>query len=107
MEHPDFTKQTQVEHTLHGRYLGNRDRYLIFHQANATGRSGKTVREYLEKAYTEELAANSQQVVKLAVKALLEVIEVLFVSNMKRLLNLVLQRIWKLLFLEEMKNFNS
>lgn len=73
MAHPDFIKQTQAEHTPHGRYVDQSNKYLVFHQANATGRSGKTVREYLEKAYTEELAANSEQVVKLAVKALLEV----------------------------------
>ena len=58
---------------------------MKFDQANATGRSGKTVREYLEKAYNEELAANSEQVVKLATKALLEVcVFFFFIFNRKK-----------------------
>eukprot|EP01087_Luapelamoeba_hula_P001961 TRINITY_DN11751_c0_g1_i1.p1 TRINITY_DN11751_c0_g1~~TRINITY_DN11751_c0_g1_i1.p1 ORF type:complete len:284 (-),score=67.67 TRINITY_DN11751_c0_g1_i1:104-871(-) len=42
-------------------------------KANATGRNSKTVREYLEKNYAEALA--DEAAVKLAVKALLEVVE--------------------------------
>ncbi len=42
-------------------------------QANATGRSSKTVREFLEKNYTEEVAESEHETIKLAVKALLEV----------------------------------
>ena len=40
-------------------------------KANATGRNSKTVREYLEKNYTE---TSGQETVKLTIKALLEVI---------------------------------
>lgn len=40
--------------------------------ANATGRNSKTVREYLEKNYAE---TSGDETVKLAVKALLEVVE--------------------------------
>lgn len=42
-------------------------------QANAIGRSAKTVREFLEKNYKEEEMESDQQAVKLAVRALLEV----------------------------------
>mmetsp|Transcript_20367 Transcript_20367/g.24454 ORF Transcript_20367/g.24454 Transcript_20367/m.24454 type:complete len:248 (+) Transcript_20367:150-893(+) len=41
-------------------------------KANATGRNSKTVREWLEKNYKEE---SGEEVIKLAVKALLEVVE--------------------------------
>eukprot|EP01104_Vermistella_antarctica_P006093 TRINITY_DN16825_c0_g1_i1.p1 TRINITY_DN16825_c0_g1~~TRINITY_DN16825_c0_g1_i1.p1 ORF type:complete len:248 (+),score=53.04 TRINITY_DN16825_c0_g1_i1:161-904(+) len=44
-------------------------------KANATGRSDKTVREYLEKHYTEEIAADEDQTIKLAVQGLLETVE--------------------------------
>ena len=42
-------------------------------QANAIGRSAKTVREYLEKNYTPEIATNEDAAKKLALRALLEV----------------------------------
>uniref|UniRef100_A0A1B0AFB1 Proteasome subunit alpha type n=1 Tax=Glossina pallidipes TaxID=7398 RepID=A0A1B0AFB1_GLOPL len=42
-------------------------------KANATGRSAKTVREFLEKHYTDEEVAEEKGAVKLAIKALLEV----------------------------------
>jgi 20S proteasome subunit alpha 4 len=42
-------------------------------KANATGRNSKTVREFLEKHYTDEKAADDQQTIKLTVQALLEV----------------------------------
>lgn len=42
-------------------------------QANAIGRSAKTVREFLEKNYTEEAIAGDNETIKLAIKALLEV----------------------------------
>lgn len=42
-------------------------------KANATGRSAKTVREFLEKHYKEEEVADENGAVKLAIKALLEV----------------------------------
>ncbi|XP_050688697.1 proteasome subunit alpha type-7-like [Eriocheir sinensis] len=44
-------------------------------QANATGRSAKTVREFLEKHYTEEAVSNEEGAIKLVVKALLEVVQ--------------------------------
>lgn len=48
---------------------------VILVQANATGRSSKTVREYLEKNYSEEGVASSDGCVRLAVSALLEVVQ--------------------------------
>jgi len=49
----------------------------VYHEwkANATGRSGKTVREFLEKNYDATLMENDEQVIKLALKALLEVVQ--------------------------------
>lgn len=44
-------------------------------QANAIGRSAKTVREYLEKHYTDEIKTNVEECIKLALKALLEVVQ--------------------------------
>lgn len=42
-------------------------------QANATGRSAKSVREFLEKFYKTEEVETEKGAVKLAIKALLEV----------------------------------
>lgn len=42
-------------------------------QANAIGRSAKTVREFLEKNYTDEAIAGDNETIKLTIKALLEV----------------------------------
>ncbi|KAK3727542.1 hypothetical protein QZH41_018645, partial [Actinostola sp. cb2023] len=44
-------------------------------KANAIGRSAKTVREFLEKHYSEEVAESDEETVKLAIKALLEVLQ--------------------------------
>ncbi|XP_067856461.1 proteasome subunit alpha type-7-like [Heptranchias perlo] len=44
-------------------------------KANAIGRSAKTVREFLEKNYTEEATATDSGAIKLAIKALLEVVQ--------------------------------
>lgn len=44
-------------------------------QANAIGRSAKTVREFLKKHYSEEVANSEKETVKLALKALLEVVQ--------------------------------
>lgn len=44
-----------------------------YKQANAIGRSAKTVREFLEKNYTDEAIAGDNEAIKLAIKALLEV----------------------------------
>lgn len=49
----------------------------VYHEwkANATGRSAKTVREYLEKNYSDEIISNDESTIKLAIKALLEVVQ--------------------------------
>lgn len=49
----------------------------VYHEwkANSTGRSAQTVREFLEKNYTSELAAHDNEVIKLAIRALLEVVQ--------------------------------
>ncbi|KAL1021468.1 hypothetical protein UPYG_G00013710 [Umbra pygmaea] len=44
-------------------------------KANAIGRSAKTVREFLEKSYKEEDMESDTNVIKLAVRALLEVVQ--------------------------------
>ncbi len=48
---------------------------MLIVQANATGRSSKTVREFLEKNYTDEVAGSEKESIKLAIKALLEVVQ--------------------------------
>lgn len=50
-------------------------------QANAIGRSAKSVREFLEKNYKEEDMDTDELVLKLAVRALLEVPLNYWVSN--------------------------
>lgn len=51
-------------------------------KANAIGRSAKTVREFLEKNYTDEAIAGDNEAIKLAIKALLEVGSLqIFLSN--------------------------
>jgi len=49
----------------------------VYHEwkANATGRSAKTVREFLEKNYSTETAESKEATIKLAIKALLEVVQ--------------------------------
>lgn len=47
--------------------------FVILQKANAIGRSAKTVREFLEKNYTDEAIAGDNEAIKLAIKALLEV----------------------------------
>ncbi|XP_043921767.1 proteasome subunit alpha type-7-like [Protopterus annectens] len=59
-----------------GRYFHtylNLKIYMI--KANAIGRSAKTVREFLEKNYSEDAVATTNDSVKLAIKALLEVVQ--------------------------------
>ncbi|XP_077299956.1 proteasome subunit alpha type-7-1-like [Arctopsyche grandis] len=62
----------------------------IFYEwkANATGRSAKTVREFLEKHYTAEEVSTQDGAVKLAIRALLEVVQ----SGQKNLEIAVMQR---------------
>ncbi|KAJ1476263.1 proteasome subunit alpha type 7 [Baffinella frigidus] len=61
----------------HGLRLYQTDPSGTFYawKANAIGKNSKTVREYLEKNYTEELAASDEECKKLAIKSLLEVVE--------------------------------
>jgi len=47
----------------------------VLYQANAIGRSAKTVREFLEKHYSEDQVATERGTIKLALKALLEVVQ--------------------------------
>lgn len=49
----------------------------VYHEwkANAIGRSGQTVREYLEKTFKDIDATNDEAVIKLALRALLEVVQ--------------------------------
>ncbi|XP_003743571.1 proteasome subunit alpha type-7 isoform X2 [Galendromus occidentalis] len=49
----------------------------VYHEwkANSTGRSDKTVREYLEKNYKIEEMADDDKVIRLAIRALLEVVQ--------------------------------
>jgi len=44
-------------------------------KANATGRNAKTVREFLEKYYTPEETNTERKAIKLAIRALLEVVQ--------------------------------
>lgn len=44
-------------------------------KANATGRSAKTVREFLEKYYSSDEVATEKGTIKLAIRALLEVVQ--------------------------------
>ena len=44
-------------------------------QANATGRNAKTVKEFLEKYYTTEEVSTDRGTIKLAIRALLEVVQ--------------------------------
>ena len=48
--------------------------FFLF-KANAIGRSAKTVREYLEKHYNEEQVATDKGTIKLALRALMEVVQ--------------------------------
>ena len=60
-------------HTSIGTLLSTIWIFVLPMQANAIGRSAKTVREFLEKNYTEEAIAGDNEAIKLAIKALLEV----------------------------------
>lgn len=57
-------------------------------KGNATGRSAKTVREFLEKYYNDEEVSTEDGAVKLAIKALLEVAQ----SGQKNLEIAVMER---------------
>lgn len=59
-------------------------------QASATGRCDKTVREFLEQNFNSDVVATERGTVKLAIKALLEVVqsgqknlEVLMINSVK------------------------
>jgi len=44
-------------------------------KANAIGRNAKSVREFLEKNYTEEISNSDASCIKLCIRALLEVVQ--------------------------------
>jgi len=62
--------------------------HVLCDQANAIGRSAKTVREFLEKHYSEDQVATDRGTIKLALKALLEVVQ----SGSKNMEVAVMQR---------------
>jgi len=66
-------------------------------KANATGRSGKTVKEFLEKHYTEQVADSKNDTIKLAIRALMEVVE----SGSKTIEIAVMERGGELRFLAD------
>jgi len=71
---PVYTKPNRAESTLRGRCVIRVAQGVAANaQACAIGRSSKTVREFLEKNYTEEL--DRAQTIKLTVKSLLEVVQ--------------------------------
>ena len=47
--------------------------YMLYFQASAIGRSSKTVREFLEKNYQDDMSR--EETIKLTVKSLLEVVQ--------------------------------
>ena len=55
--------------------LNDLSKNKFFRKANATGRNAKTVREFLEKNYSLEDMEDEKKVIKLAIKALLEVVQ--------------------------------
>lgn len=65
-----FTRMMVVKFPSSGL---NDDNIDVEYQANATGRNSKTVREFLEKNYQEDMS--DDDAIKLAIKALLEVSE--------------------------------
>jgi len=80
---------------MHLVYLCHVIQYLC--QANAIGRSAKPVREFLEKHYSEDQVATERGTIKLALKALLEVVQ----SGSKNMEVAVMRRreplrVWKL-----------
>lgn len=55
--------------------------FFLSFKANAIGRSAKTVREFLEKNYTEDAIAHDNEAIKLAIRALLEVSDKAYTEN--------------------------
>jgi 20S proteasome alpha/beta subunit len=72
---PGCTRQSQAGYIAHGRFVRSCVFTSCLHtcQANAIGRSSKTVREFLEKNHKDDLSRDDA--VKLAVKSLLEVVQ--------------------------------
>ena len=75
---PSSIRLSQVGSTASGRYASERrlissNGVLTSRQANAIGRSSKTVREFLEKNHKDDLSRDDA--IKLTVKSLLEVVQ--------------------------------
>ena len=80
--------------------------FNMVHQANAIGRSAKTVREFLEKNYTAEVVSSEKETIKLALKALLEVVQ----SGSKNMEVAVMRRkqpleVWQIVWLCKIYGF--
>lgn len=59
----------------HFEWLVRETETMLFVQANAIGKNSKAAREFLEKNYTENAVATEKGTIKLAVKALVEVVQ--------------------------------
>lgn len=79
-----YIKQNPQAFIMSGRYVTcvktilvnyKRKNINFFLKANATGRNAKTVHEFLQKYYTPEEVATEKGTIKLAIRALLEVVQ--------------------------------
>ena len=79
-----YTRRSQVVSTVHGKSvqfycihihqsIGSDMSNIVPPQANAIGRSSKTVREFLEKNHKDDMSRDDA--IKLTVKSLLEVVQ--------------------------------
>lgn len=76
--HPGSIRRSHLAFTQHGIGPSRRQRrqlVLLTHsrKANAIGRSSKTVREFLERNYKEDM--DREATIRLAIKSLLEVVQ--------------------------------
>lgn len=81
-----YIKQNLQAFIMSGRYImfryclliikrRKRKKLFSLSKANATGRNAKTVHEFLQKYYTPEEVATEKGTIKLAIRALLEVVQ--------------------------------